>query len=229
MAEPLNNGKSYIVGWRHLPALLLLALGSDSVIAQPADMYETLIREMTINGVEENPASTPIMGRRDTIALQYACKTTNEKRMPFLFSVTLAAEKSGLRRTETINASSVKYTGLPEDTYTFTVFSYVPGQWKTEPKTIRFTVNTANAPKRVRPLPKTENEDNDEDSTQQKQQDSLSKVMPSDSSLPWVPITSIAGILALAGGAYFAIKKNKTKPLPFQNNLNISENSSRIL
>lgn len=227
MAEPLNNGKSYIVGWRHLPALLLLALGSDSVIAQPTDMYETLIREMTINGVEENPASTPIMGRRDTIALQYACKTTNEKRMPFLFSVTLAAEKSGLRRTETINASSVKYTGLPEDTYTFTVFSYVPGQWKTEPKTIRFTVNTANAPKRVRPLPKTENEDNDEDSTQQKQQDSLSKVMPSDSSLPWVPITSIAGILALAGGAYFAIKKNKTKPLPFQNNLNISENSSK--
>lgn len=227
MVQPLYNGKSYTIGWKHIPALVLLALGSHTALAQPSNDYETLIREMTINGIVENPASTPIMGRRDTIALQYACKTTDDKRMPFLFSVTLTAEKSGLRRTETINASSVKYTGLPEDTYLFTVFSYAPGQWKTEPKIIRFTVNTANAPKRVRPVPKPENEEND--STLQKQKDSLSKAMPSDSSLPWVPIATSAGVLALAGGAYYAIRKNKPQsvPLPFQTNDNISANSSK--
>lgn len=227
--KPLNRYTAmYSTGWRHIPALLMVAVGGHVSLAQPSNEYETLFREMTINGIAENPASTPIMARRDTIELHYACKTTDNKRTPFLFSVTLSAENSGLRRTETINASTVKYTGLPEDTYTFTVFSYVPGQWKTTPKTLQFIVNTANAPKRVRPMPDDENEDDDTVQTSAKT-DTVAKGSPVDSSMPWIPIATTAGVLALAGGVYYAIKKNKPKTAPFQTTQTTTSNSSKDL
>jgi len=201
---------TYVLDWRKMSVAGMMSLyGISALHAQGIIERQTILRDMKINGVSESPISQPIMAQRDTIELKYACKTNEEKKTPFLFSVTLSAAKSGLKRTETLNSSAVKYTGLPEDTYTFTVFSYVPGQWKTEPFTFNFTVNTADAPKRLKPVPKKELPETDSTESEMKVQDSVLTASGESGSFPWIPVGTTAAVLGIAGIAYNAIRKRK--------------------
>lgn len=200
---------TYVLGWQKLSVIGLLSLyGILPLYAEGIERH-TILREMKINGIIESPTSQPTMAQRDTIELKYACKTNEEKKTPFLFSVTLSASKSGLKRTETLNSSAVKYTGLPEDNYTFTVFSYVPGQWKTEPFTFNFTVNTAEAPKRIKQPPAKVLPETDSTETEKSTEDSVLTQNEQSGSFPWIPIGTTAAVLGFAGIAYNVIRKRK--------------------
>lgn len=113
--------------------------------AEQSKISTTEMRSITVNGENTAAQALPILKQTDTIEFKYICKAPTAQQMPFLFSITLASEKSQLKRTESLNASSVKYTRLPEGEYMFSVHSYVPGQWKTEPVTARFAVDNNNA------------------------------------------------------------------------------------
>ena len=215
-----DSPAKYTPNWKVLTLSGIISLCGISLYAESTDdkvQRETILREMKVNGLSESVSATPpIMARRDTIELKYACKTSDNKKTPFLFSVTLAAEKSGLRRTETLNSSTVKYTGLPEDNYTFTVFSYVPGEWKSAPLVVKFTVNTAAAPKREKKEIKPISKGIDSQTTQVKQavKDTLGQERDSGSGFPWIPVATTTAVIGAAGIAYTLIKRKKVTSVP---------------
>ena len=101
----------------------------------------TILHKITVNG--KPPGRLDItLARADSITFEFRCKIDSAvEAVPFLFSTSLRAEQLAQRQQQTLGATSVTYTGLPEDRYVFAVQAMLPGQWQALPTSIEFAVN----------------------------------------------------------------------------------------
>ena len=137
-------------------ALLVVLCAGPSLPAQDSSSQasgdslvhrETVIQRIVVheNGdtltVPRDKWNDVIVARGDTIAFYYWCDNNGGERDPFLFRTILQMD-NGVPMARDFNRTPRIYSGLPENSYTFSVFAFGhPADWETERKSVRFQVN----------------------------------------------------------------------------------------